>query len=532
MRLEIALTTMILTREQMFALADQLSVHAKKGTITPRRVDQLGALIDAAGESVDLELLQHCIDVIEQCGVLEDRRNGCSLHYLHANALGWLYIHRHTDENALSWSQPDNTAQIYQLRSAITHEGYSEHSAEYRAQIHSNLGNAFNKTGRVFDALEQWRKALTLDPMLAMAQGNMGGALLFYARNLYDSGHSEWICIEGRAQLRGAVAIGAHGATYFAAAERFQWMLETVEKRMDQYCIDRDPDLTWMDKFSLGRSYQEKRYRRWCLDNRLFLNPMNDGYTRSVAATDSLALPTHRADGVGISYLAAFNQLKQEYIYARWCLFAGQDGQATHPADREVMLSANADSARYSIAIEQTKSAFRAAYSLLDKVAYFVRDRWEIGAKRKSADFARLWRTEPKKGTETTIRPEFEGSKNIWLHALYSLSEDIFNEDIRQYASPDAQELHVVRNALEHRFFKIVWTRSECDEASMHHDRLSEQMTFDEFQAKALRVLTMARSAIVYLSLAMHRAEVQRVEKDSARSMSFGVDHIPDDLKG
>ncbi|WP_429000656.1 LA2681 family HEPN domain-containing protein [Stenotrophomonas rhizophila] len=142
------------------------------------------------------------------------------------------------------------------------------------------------------------------------------------------------------------------------------------------------------------------------------------------------------------------------------------------------------------------------------------------------------WGTEPKKGTETTIRPEFEGSKNIWLHALYSLSEDIFNEDIRQYASPDAQELHVVRNALEHRFFKIVWTRSECDEASMHHDRLSEQMTFDEFQAKALRVLTMARSAIVYLSLAMHRAEVQRVEKDSARSMSFGVDHIPDDLKG
>lgn len=526
------MTALILTHEQMFALADQLSIRAVDGSITSTQIDQLGALIDAAGESKDLDLLMRCVKVIGEFGELDHQRHGCMLHYFHANALGWLYIHRRTDDNALSWNQPDNTAQIYQLRSAIAHEGYSEHSAEYRAQIHSNLGNAFNKTGRVFDALEQWRKALTLDPMLAMAQGNMGGALLFYARNLYDSGHSEWICIEGRAQLRGAVAIGAHGATYFEAAERFQWMLETVEKRMDQYGIDRNPDLAWMDKFSLGRSYQEKQYRRWCLDNRLFLNPMNDGYTRSVAATDSLALPTHRADGVGISYLAAFNQLKQEYIYARWCLFAGQDGQATHPADREVMLSSNADSARYSIAIEQTKSAFRAAYSLLDKVAYFVRDRWEIGAKRKSADFARLWRTEPKKGTETTIRPEFEGSQNIWLHALYSLSEDIFNEDIRQYASPDAQELHVVRNALEHRFFKIVWTRSECDETSMHHDRLSEQMTLDEFQAKALRVLTMARSAIVYLSLAMHRAEVQRAEKDSARSVSFGVQSIPDDLKG
>lgn len=66
----------------------------------------------------------------------------------------------------------------------------------------------------------------------------------------------------------------------------------------------------------------------------------------------------------------------------------------------------------------------------------------------------------------------------------------------------------------------------------MHYDRLSEQMTFDEFQSKALRVLTMARSAIVYLCLAMHRAEVQRAEEDKAQSMSFGVNHIPDRLKG
>lgn len=526
------MTAIHLTREQMFALAEQISFRAAAGKITARFMDQLGALIDAAGVTQDLELSLRCIEVIGKFGELDDKRYGCMLHYFHANALGWLYIHRHTDDNALSWIQPDNTAQIYELRSAIAHAGFPLHPAEFRAQVHSNLGNAFNKTGRIHDALEHWRKALALDPMLAMAQGNMAGALFFYARNLYDVGHREWINIEGREQLRKAVAIGVHGATFVEAADRFRRMLGAVELGLDQYGIERKPDCTWMDNFSLGKSAQEKRYRRWCLDNRLFLNPMNDAYIQPVAATDSLSLPTHRADGVGISYLAAFNQLKQEYIYARWCLFVGLDDQKTHMADREVLLSSNADSARYSISIEQVKTAYRAAYSLLDKVAYFVRDRWEIGAKRKSADFARLWRTEPKKGTETTIRPEFESSQNIWLHALYSLSEDIFNEDTRQYASPDAQELHVVRNALEHRFFKIVWSRSECDETSMHHDRLSEQMTFDEFQSKALRVLTMARSAIMYLCLAMHRAEVQRAEEDKAQSMSFGVNHIPDRLKG
>ncbi|WP_459003188.1 LA2681 family HEPN domain-containing protein [Stenotrophomonas sp. PSU_St103] len=526
------MTAIIMTREQMFALADQISIRAAEGQITSSHVEQLGALIDAANDSNDLELMQKCIEVIGNCGELADKRHGCVLHYFHANALGWLYTHRRTDENALSWIQPDNTAQIYQLRSAIAHEGFGKHPDEFRAQIHSNLGNAFNKTGRVHDALEHWRKALELDPMLAMAQGNMAGALFFYARNLYDVGHREWINIEGREQLRKAVAIGAHGATFVEAAERFRLMLEAVELGLDRYGVESNPDLTWMDTFALGRSAQEKRYRRWCLDNRLFLSPMNDAYTQPVAATDSLSLPTHRADGVGISYLAAFNQLKQEYIYARWCMFVGLDDQKINMADREVLLSSNADSARYSIAIEQVKTAYRAAYSLLDKVANFVCDRWDINAKRKSADFARLWRTEPKKGVETTIRPEFEGSENIWLHALYSLSEDIFNEDVRQSASPDSQQLHLVRNALEHRFFKIVWARSDCDETSMLHDRLSEQMTLDDFQRKALRVLLMARSAIMYLCLAMHRAEQQRHEKEEGLSVSYGVAFIPDKLKG
>lgn len=526
------MTPIHLTREQMFALADEISIRATAGKITSRRIDQLGALIDAANDTNDLELMQKCIKVIGSCGELDDKRHGCMLHYFHANALGWLYVHRRSGDNTRSWIQPDNTAQIYQLRSAIAHEGFAKHPPEFRARIHSNLGNSFSKTGRIHDALEQWRKALVLDPMLAMAQGNLSGALLNYGYNLYDLEHKEWISVEGRSQLREAVAIGTHGATFFEAAERFRKMLEAVEIGLDQYGVERNPDLAWMDEFSLGRSAQERRYRRWCLDNRLFLNPMNDAYTQPVAAADSLSLPTHRADGAGVSYLAAFNQLKQEYIYARWCMFSGQDHGKIHMADREVILSSNADTARYSIAIEQVKAGYRGAYSLLDKVAYFVCDRWDIDANRKEADFARLWRTKPKKGVETTIRPEFEGSDNIWLHALYSLSEDIFNENVRQNASPDAQELHLVRNCLEHRFFKIVWDRIESEETSMHHDRLSEQMTLDEFQGKALRVLTMARSAIMYLCLAMHRAEEQRKDDDDTLSVSFGVSHIPDKLKG
>lgn len=129
---------------------------------------------------------------------------------------------------------------------------------------------------------------------------------------------------------------------------------------------------------SLGRSKLERAYREWAMSRRLFLNPLNDLLTESIAAQDVLMLPPHRVGPAGVTFLAFYNQLKEEYAFARWNLFEGTHHQPLHPADRRLSLAFNADFALYSMSIEQVKIAFRCAYSLFNKIAYFINDYWKL----------------------------------------------------------------------------------------------------------------------------------------------------------
>jgi hypothetical protein len=68
------------------------------------------------------------------------------------------------------------------------------------------------------------------------------------------------------------------------------------------------------------------------------------------------------------------NQLKEEYIYARFLCYDGSEKiKDLHYADKEVKLSlSDYDYVNYSIRLEQLKSAFRLLFSIFDKVAFFV----------------------------------------------------------------------------------------------------------------------------------------------------------------
>ena len=60
------------------------------------------------------------------------------------------------------------------------------------------------------------------------------------------------------------------------------------------------------------------------------------------------------------------------------------------------MLAFNSDYALYAMGLEQVKTAFRCAYSLLDKVAYFVNDYWQLGISEEKVNFRSVWVEVPK----------------------------------------------------------------------------------------------------------------------------------------
>lgn len=513
------------------ALISQLDSLLAAGGPMPEILDAYCLLVDAAGDAGDEAAL---VKATQLASAVEAGCSGwriCWARYCNANAWSALYYLRRYPEQALSWDQPELLNQIFNLRSALQHEAILELEPIARAQLHCNLGNALNTAGRIIEAIEQWEVALKLNPLLVMARGSLGKGLEYYARIIYDDGHQRWLVLRARQHLHDGVQIGLgrDGATYPEALEHFREQLKIIDGRLADAGVSTSEQVPTLDPAELAETEREHEYRYWCLQRRLFLNPMNDAYLEPVAARDVLTLPNHRGDGVGITYLAFFNQMKEEYAYARWCLFEGATSTEVHFADRHVTLALNADKARYCIALEQVKTAFRSAYSLLDKVAYFVNSYWQLGIPEKKVDFNSVW-TEQKKPRFGFVRETLESSKNLPLQALYWLSKDIYDSEHHRVAEPDAQLLNNLRNHLEHKFVKVVDVKSTGNEPSISHDHLAHEITPDELVAKAERIMKIARSALVYLCLGMHRAERQRYgDRDDV--IAFNVSDIPDSSK-
>ena len=105
----------------------------------------------------------------------------------------------------------------------------------------------------------------------------------------------------------------------------------------------------------------------------------------------------------------------------------------------------------------------------------------------------RLWRS----GDSRPIRSEFEQTGNWPFCALYWLAKDFFERDNDEVAEPEARGLSDIRNYLEHKYLRITVDKPEASPP----DDLALMVSRQQFEAKALHLLGLARSALIYLSL-------------------------------
>ena len=319
---------------------------------------------------------------------------------------------------------------------------------------------------------------------------------------LYDKGHEIQLLAAARSLFNAAL----HEDALWESDDRDSFAPNLTKKRdrIQAYLVksgyDEDFDL---NQWPLGSTEEERAYRLWCLRERLFLNPLNEGYVESVAATDVLHLPSHSYKIEDTPrFPALYNLLKQEYVSARYRLY-----HATHQCDPEFLMSDvlmldSGEEQALGHYTEDLKSAFRSGYSIFDKIGLFLNDYFQVGLEARHVTFRRVWSEKSKGGSQ--VRPAFAGRDNWLLRGLYFLSKDLFDEDFEEVAEPDAAELAVLRNRAEHRFLSL-----HVGEVGVSNDT-NRMITMGDFQAKTLRVLKMAREALIYLSLAMHREEALR----------------------
>jgi hypothetical protein len=252
-----------------------------------------------------------------------------------------------------------------------------------------------------------------------------------------------------------------------------------------------------------SRTEEELAYRRWCLDNRLYLNPANDIGRLSIAAYDSMCLPAqvvpldapHIFDGF-------FDQMKQEFVSARWLLYEGVTSKGPHFSDREVPLHATAPRPCLSLAVERIKSAYRISYSLFDKVSFFINAYMELGIPEKAVSFRTLWRPDERQ----PIRPQLAPTTNWGFCALYWLAKDFFEKANDEVAEPQARHLSQVRNFLEHKYLRITSEESP----SVSPQDLALTLSRQGFAHKTAHLLKLARSALIYLAVGVRFEEERR----------------------
>lgn len=510
------------TTKEILAL---LMVKKLDGLSESEVMQLIGSIIDVGGDEQSLKALNHANELLDQfLGTNVTDHQACRAHYYRANI--WSAKHSISrDHQRWIWKSESIDGEILELRNALGHRGFTDLLPLERVQVYTNLGNALNHVGRFIEAIEYWDRALADVPRFAMACGNRGIGLGYYAGALYDPGHQGVLMMAACDALAQACAEDAVLDSPYQgdALDQFAKHLNDIWSYYDIPRIAEDVDLA---NHSMGRGRKEQEYRQWCLDNRLFINPLNDIGPYPIAAQDVMMLPsiTVRIDEgpeppAAIHY---FNMIKQEFCASRYALYEGINSTGVHFSDRGVRLYNTLDYPVFGFAVERMKMAFRGAYAVFDKVAFLLNAYLDMGHPERQVNFRNIWFT---KGNKKELHPMIKKLENWPIRGLFWLSKDIFENDFRDITEPDARELYELRNHLEHKFVSVHddFFRAISPLTAKTPTIGIFDISVDDLVAKTLRQLRLARAAIIYLSLGIHAEERRRAAEHNGDKISVSM---------
>lgn len=417
------------------------------------------------------------------------------------------------------WEQPTLAKEIFYLRRAVANEKFAHSPEILRCKCLNNLGNRLRVAGRAIEALDCWRRVLEVRPSFGMTLYNRARTLAAYGDSLDDPGQRIvflWLA------HREASAALAPTAIYTDVRDQRSWEDAEKLKKWIESIVDVD-GVTAADPFA-GRDTSSagdvRSYRDWCLVNCLYLNPVNDLGAYDIAAGDSqrLAIRIVPVDSPH-TFASFFDQMKQEYVSARWLLYEGLTIRVPHFSDADVFLQATEPRPSLSLTIEKVKAAYRVSYSLFDKIGFFVNAYMELGIPQKKVTFRTLWRASEK----GPIRKEFDLTDNWGFCALYWLAKDFLEKANDEVAEPQARGLSEIRNNIEHKYLRV----TVAEAPSSPRDDLALMVSRRQFESKAMHLLKLARSALIYLAVGVGFEERRREPSRAGISLEE-IPPIPD----
>lgn len=356
-------------------LEELIEVDFRSTDLSWATVNLIGELFNLTGALSRQNGFEWCIKICDQSFPQNPPEGIVSyLHYIRGSASAEIHALRTGQSDGRTpWDIPEIESAILDLRRCVQCPGFSQLQAVQRCQAYTNLGNQLSETGRIVEAIEEWDKALRIDPGFGMAIGNRGYGLFYYGEAICSFEKGPVLIATGYNALLKAVQSDLDDD----AKALFRSLIESIEGKYRPEILRWVPEAVAFDK---GISEPEREYRHWCLENRLFLNFVNDIGPLPGAAKDDL-LPHSIVTGVneGPYFQGMFNQIKQEFVSARYLLYEGVSSDGPHFSDKHVTLTNTLDYPCYGLGIEKAKAAFRLIYSLFDKMAFFLNKYFELG---------------------------------------------------------------------------------------------------------------------------------------------------------
>lgn len=473
----------------------------------------LGNLFETSRKENDLERLMKSIDIannikLEKFDILEK----ANFYFFLGNA--WSYVQGiKYPEIKFEFESEEIEKRIVYYRKAL---GFlRENNDDFiKCQVLTNIGNLFNTIGRIVESQEYFNLCLDINPRFGMAIGNKGFGLFYYARVIFDP-HLQFIFMQySRKYLLDAIL---SKDVYPDAKNAYQNILQKIEST---YPIEQLDDFKKYGNYYKKLPKKEIEYRQWCAKNRLFINPLNDILYDSVIANDYLFVPTMILDNDEKPiYQRIYNQLKQEFVSARYLFFESISRKTPHFSDKEVVLMDTLDYADYSFSLEKAKISFRICYSLFDKIAYLINIYFKLGHDPNNVGFRNIWYTNGKKNKG--LKSKILNIKNWPMRGLFWLSKDLDEKGFESPIEPEAKELTLMRNYMEHKSFMITAFSNPDNIKNIETYKIERSL----FYEKTLKVLKLSRSALLYLSFLIYNEEIER-HKNKADELSISIDMV------
>lgn len=454
----------------------------------------LATKFEEFGALNDIKLLKDAVTLSSKVDLIKfNNEQKSRFHYFVANAWSYILNIKHNNPEGIPIDSKEYEKQIFHLRTALTF--VDDFDNPNICEILTNLGCAFSHVGRYVEAQEYFNRALFINRDFGMALGNKGYGLYKYAREVYDDIHQFLFLQYARKNLLDSLS---KKDIYDEAKMGFKDLAKHIES---QYDIDLLNDYKQYPNSLKELSESECIYREWCVSNILFLNPLNDIIQQDVVAYDFTHTPTMILKKTEKPiFQSIYNQVKQEYVSARFLFYEGIHPSTKHYSDNGVKLYRLFDFPIYSLEVEKVKIAFRISYSIFDKIAYLLNIYLNLNIDKHRVSFRSIWHE--KGNRNKPLNKEIFKKENRALQGLYWLSKDL-DEGNDSPIEPNAKEIAIIRNYIEHKSFKVV----ECENYSYSELPETYEIEQDDFYEKTMYLLKLVRSALLYLSSAIYEEE-------------------------